>query len=561
MVMTRPNLDRFIAGWRGPALAALLTLIAGLPGLLLLPPLDRDEARFAQATSQMLESGDFVDIRYQDQPRWKKPVGIHWMQAAVVATVSDPAHRAIQPYRIPSLLGAMLAAWAVAWLGSATLDRRAGFLAGAILGTTFLLSTEAGIAKTDAMLCGLTTLALAALARIYLATRAGETPQRSHKLLFWLAIGLSILIKGPIGPMVALLTILALTLWDRNVRWLGKLGWGWGIPVLALIVGPWAIAITIATDGGFWRQALGGDLAPKLVGAHESHGAPFGTYLALSPILLFPATLLLPAAIVTAWKRRAEPIVRFAICWMLPAWLMFELAPTKLVHYTLPTFGALALLMAAALTQPLGRFSRWAGAGLSLLVAVALSFVVLYGLTEFGRSTAQTWANVTIVSLVMAAAIGGFMLINRAAVTAILAAMIFGVIGHATFSGTLRQLKPLSVAPQLVQTLNRAGVHPAQGHIPGPIAITGFHEPSFVFLTGRETQLTDGAGAAKALAEGRPAIVEARDDRSFRMALAELGTSSRPVGEVRGHNYSNGEDVRLTVYAPTVTEPQDAPRP
>ncbi len=256
-------------------MAALLTMLAGLPGLLLLPPLDRDESRFAQATSQMLETGDYVDIRFQEDPRWKKPIGIHWMQAAVVGVISDPADRAIQPYRLPSLFGAMLAAWSMAWLGAATLGNRAGFLAGAILGTTFLLSTEAGIAKTDAMLCGLTTLSLAALARIYLATRAGQTPERLHKLLFWAGIGLSILIKGPIGPMVIALTMISLSLWDRNIRWLGKLGWGWGLPLLALMIGPWAIAITIATDGGFWREALGGDLAPKLAGAHESHGAPF----------------------------------------------------------------------------------------------------------------------------------------------------------------------------------------------------------------------------------------------------------------------------------------------
>ncbi|MFW2346287.1 MAG: ArnT family glycosyltransferase, partial [Brevundimonas mediterranea] len=68
----------------------------------------------AQATAQMLESGDYVDIRFQDEPRWKKPVGIYWMQAAAVALTSDVEDRDIAPYRIPSLLGAMLAAWAVA---------------------------------------------------------------------------------------------------------------------------------------------------------------------------------------------------------------------------------------------------------------------------------------------------------------------------------------------------------------------------------------------------------------------------------------------------------------
>ena len=83
--MMRPDLDRFIAGWRGPVLAALIALRAGLPVLALMPPLDRDESRYAQATSQMLESGDFVDIRFQTEARHKKPVGIYWMQSATVA--------------------------------------------------------------------------------------------------------------------------------------------------------------------------------------------------------------------------------------------------------------------------------------------------------------------------------------------------------------------------------------------------------------------------------------------------------------------------------------------
>lgn len=549
--MIRPNLDRYIAGWRGPLLAALLTLIAGLPGLLLLPPLDRDEARFAQATAQMLESDNYVDIRFQDEPRWKKPIGIYWAQALSVSAISDPAERDIRPYRLPSLFGAMLAAWALAWGASAAVGSRAGFLAGAMLGATFLLSTEAGIAKTDAMLCGLTTLSMAALLRIYLATRAGTKPERWHKALFWLGIGLSILIKGPIGLMVIALSVLALTIWDRNIRWLGQLGWGWGIPLLALIVGPWAIAITIATDGGFWREAIGGDLAPKLAGAHESHGSLPGTYLLLAPLLLFPVTLLLPAALSTGWKQRAEPVVRFAVCWLLPSWLVFELAPTKLAHYTLPTFGAIALLMAIALTRPIGTKSRWIGAALGLIVGVMLGLLTVYGLTEFGRSTAQTWATLTIVCAAMAGLIGGFMLVNRAAVTAVITAMMFGIIAHAGLTGTIRQLRPLSVSPEIVKAMQDAGVHPAQGRLPGPIAITTFHEPSFVFLNGRETQLTDARGAARAIAEGRPAVVETRDDENFKSALKSARLDATAVGEVRGHNYSKGEDVRLTVYAPS----------
>ena len=552
--MTAPDLDRFIAGWRGPLLAALVALIAGLPVLALLPPLDRDESRYAQATSQMLESGDYVDIRFQDEPRWKKPVGIYWMQAAAVAATSGVESRAIQPYRIPSILGAMLAAAACAWVGAAMFGARAGFLAGAMLGATFLLSTEAGIAKTDAMLCGAVTLAMAALARIYLATRAGQPPRRPHKLLFWTGLGLSILIKGPLGLVVIAPAALLLSLWDRNLGWLRRLGWGWGLPLVALIVGPWAIAITIATDGGFWREAIAGDLAPKIAGGHESHGAPPGTYLGLVALTFFPATLLLPAAAIAAWTRRAEPAIRFLICWLVPAWLIFELTPTKLVHYNLPVFGALALLAAAALTRPTGRWPRYVGAALTVLVGVLLAAVVVAGLTEFGRSTAQTWATITIVFSVLAGLIGAFLLLHRAPVPAVIASLALGVVAHGALAGTLRQLKPLSVSPRLQQVLEEADLHPRRGR-PGPVAIAGFHEPSFVFLTGRNTELTDAAGAARALAQGRPAIVEERQGQAFREAAARLGVSGRSVGVVDGHNYSQGDDVRLTVYAPADETP------
>jgi 4-amino-4-deoxy-L-arabinose transferase-like glycosyltransferase len=554
MNMTRPDLDTYIAGWRGPLLAALIALFAGLPVLALLPPLDRDESRYAQATSQMLESGDYVDIRFQDDPRWKKPVGIYWMQALAVAATSQVENRDIQPYRIPSILGAMMAAAAIAWVGQAMFGNRAGFVAGAIMGASFLLSTEAGIAKTDAMLCGAVTLAMAGLARIYLASRAGETPQRPHKLMFWFGLGLSILIKGPIGLIVIAPAMLAVSAWDRDFRWLKRLGWGWGLPLVALLVGPWAIAITIATDGGFWREAIAGDLAPKLAGGHESHGAPPGYYLLGALVMFFPATLLLPAALSTGWSRRAEPAIRFLVCWLVPAWIIFELTPTKLVHYTLPAYGALALLAGAALTRPIGNLSRYVGAALTILVGVLLAAGVVYGLTEYGKSTAQTWATITIVFAVLAGLIGAFLLMHRAAVTAVLVSIVLGVIAHGALAGTLRQLRPLSVSPQLDKVLYRADLHPRQGR-PGPVAIAGYHEPSFVFLTGRDTQLTDAEGAAQALAEGRPAIVEEREAAAFRAATARIGVTGRAVGEVRGYNYSQGDDVDLFVYAPPGESP------
>ncbi|MDZ4369844.1 MAG: glycosyltransferase family 39 protein, partial [Phenylobacterium sp.] len=402
------TLERWSGGWRGPAFAALIAFLAGLPGLVAMPPLDRDESRFAQATAQMLERDDFIVIRFQDDPRFKKPIGIHWMQAISVSAVSSPEAREIWAYRLPSLIGAMLAAAACAWGAAALFGARTGVLAGAMLGATFLLSTEAFIAKTDAVLAGATTLAIAALARLYAAREGGAPTSPATVWIFWIALAIGVLVKGPITPLVAGLTLLVLAIWDRRVGWIAGLKWWWGLIILLAIVGPWAGAVTVATDGGFWTEAVGGDLAPKLAGGHETHGGPFGYHTLLTPILAFPMTLLLPAAAVAAWRYRAEAGVRFALAWLIPTWLMFELLPTKLPHYTLPAYAPLAWLAARALVapdgraEPIGAVVRWLGAGLAAVVGLALAAGVFYLLSLYGDPS-DAWAGAATAAALAAA--------------------------------------------------------------------------------------------------------------------------------------------------------------
>ncbi|MFD0933694.1 ArnT family glycosyltransferase, partial [Methylobacterium trifolii] len=110
-----------------------LCLLCFLPGQVSLQPMDRDEPRFAQASKQMLESGDFVDIRFQGEARHKKPVGIYWAQAAAVAAgevLGVPhARTTIALYRLPSLIGATGAVLLAYWAALAFLPRRGALLA------------------------------------------------------------------------------------------------------------------------------------------------------------------------------------------------------------------------------------------------------------------------------------------------------------------------------------------------------------------------------------------------------------------------------------------------
>jgi len=546
--------ERLVVGWRGPVLAALVVLASALPGLVSLPPLDRDEARFAQATAQMLESSDYVNIRFQAEPRDKKPVGIHWLQAVSVRMVSSVERRDIWAYRLPSLLGAMLAAAACAWGARGALGDRSGALAGAILGASLLLSTEAFIAKTDAVLCGATTLSMAALARLYLAGRGGAPAPRSARLLFWLSQALGILVKGPIAPMVAGLAILTLWIADRRADWIRRLGWVWGLVLIAAVVGPWAVAITVSTDGAFWSRAVVGDLAPKLAGGHETHGAPPGLHLMLSPLLMFPATVLLPAALVFGWRRRSEPFVRFALAWLVPAWLVFELTPTKLVHYPLPVYGALAWLAAGALTEDAlseggARWTKRIGAVLSLLAGAALAGACVWAAATYGGPAAKGWGAAAAVLLFAAGAAGALATLRRDLRSGILAAGALGVAGHAALAGGLApSLDALWLSKRAGDALAAAGLDPRNGVTPGPVAVAGYSEPSIVFRLGTATELGDAATSANALAQGRPALVERRQEPALRAALAASGAPARKVGEVAGFDYSNGEPATLGIW-------------
>jgi 4-amino-4-deoxy-L-arabinose transferase-like glycosyltransferase len=545
-------IERWSRGWRGPALAALIAFAAGLPGVFAVPPLDRDESRFAQATAQMLEQEDFVVIRYQDQPRFKKPVGIHWLQAASVATFSDPAAREIWAYRIPSLLGAMLAAAACAWGAAAFFGSATGLIAGATLGATFLLSTEAFIAKTDAVLCGTTTLAIAAMARIYASANGGPPSGRLTRLLFWLGLSVATLDKGPVGLMVVALTALSLWGWDRKGGWLKDLGWGWGSLLFLAVVGPWAWAVTVATDGGFWSAAIGGDLAPKLAGGQESHGAAPGYHTIAAILLFFPATLILPAALGGAWRRRDEPGIRFALCWLIPAWLVFELMPTKLVHYTLPTYGALAWLAAATSTQhQLGPRLRVAGAALAAFAGVLLGAGVIYLYRQYGDPTDLPATVLSAALLASAGIVGGVLLVRGPAMTALVASLALGLAGHGMLvAGLAPRLSPLWLSQRVETVLARARLLPRQGITAGPIAVAGYAEPSLVFGVGTTTDLEGPIEAADALADNRPAIVEAREQAAFEAALKTLNVRPRLVGQVSGLDYSNGDKTTLRIYAP-----------
>lgn len=536
------------------AVLVALCLLLYLPGIGSLPPLDRDESRFTQATRQMIESGDFVQPRIQDEARNKKPAGIYWMQAIPAAALTSPPYNSIWAYRIPSILGAIIAVLLVFNLGTRLFDKETGFIGAALLGSSLLLVGEAHIAKTDAVLLACTTAAQLMIAIFFLAARAGAPkPALRYSILLGLSLGLSILVKGPVGPLVCGLTVLGVMIWE------GRWGWFWSMrPILAfyvvlLINVPWLVAITLVTSGDFFKEAVGQDLAAKLLSAQESHWGPPGYYLVSLLAGFWPGWLFLVPAGLYAWARRREGAVRFLLAWLVPTWIVLELTPTKLPHYPLPLYPALALLSAAAIMAAtrdtrnfLDSISVKAGAALWLLVTLGLAG----GLVVFVPNTYGEGSSPVLWMLALPVVVGaGFALYylvrlegQKAAVAAVGAGAFFVIAAMVAILPTLDQLM---VSKRAAQAIARTGAPPEA------VTIVGFREPSIVFQVGTKATLAStGAAAADFIATtpNAVALIESKHIASFQQRLTEQHLQADQIDQVKGLNYSNGDEVVLTLY-------------
>lgn len=350
----------------------LLVLALYLPGFFALPVVDRDEARFAQASRQMLQTGDVVVPRVLGKPRLNKPPLVYWAQSGAgwVLTLGDVSRDRVWMYRVPSLLAGIGSVWCVWRLGRRLFDARVAWLAGLMLGACPIMFWEAHQARADMLLVLWTTLAMWRLWEVLEASRHGRSTL-VPAIWLWAAVGLGVLTKGPITPLLVVLGTLGVCAVEGRWRALRAIRPLLGVVVVAGMVGPW-VALVMRSVGFeaytkiVYDEVLGRSLEPK-----EGHDGPPLYHAVLTAVLLWPGSLLLwfglsrlvrvglvgevPAG-GRGWLGRAHGWLAsrkpgraqevFLLAWLVPGWWVFEVVSTKLPHYTMPLYPALALILA-----------------------------------------------------------------------------------------------------------------------------------------------------------------------------------------------------------------------
>ncbi|NJL71829.1 MAG: phospholipid carrier-dependent glycosyltransferase [Candidatus Competibacteraceae bacterium] len=286
------------------------------------------------------------------------------MQSAAVSIASaaglDDAKTTIWLYRIPSLLGAISIVLLTYWAALALVSRNEAFASGIMMASSILLGVEARLAKTDAVLVACAVVMFGVLARVYTMRRSAPA-QLGLVYAFWIAASFAILVKGPIIPLIVILAIAGLWWRERSFEWLWPVVRWRPIALAALIVVPWFAAIIWRSGGDFIAQSLGEDMLAKVSSAQESNAGWPGSYLLAFALTFWPASILAILAIPFVWINRRDETLAFCLAWLVPAWLMFELVPTKLPHYVLPLLPAVAIMTAMALSRGEVFLGLWTG--------------------------------------------------------------------------------------------------------------------------------------------------------------------------------------------------------
>ena len=319
-------------------------------------------------------------------------------------------------------------------------------------------------------------------------------------------------------------------------------------PSLAIAL-PWYVAIWFATDGAFYAKAIGYSVTEKITSGMQAHGFPPGYYFLLFWVTSWPIGAVAASALPSLWRDRSSADIRFLAAWVLPVWIVYELIATKLPHYVLPIYPAIALAAASAFAG--GRIDADRAWVRLLFILAALGPVAFVTGAAGGFLALEGSLPPPIVPL--AAAVAGCSILALRLIQLrklisgwLVLAAIVAPLTYASLFGVLApRLESLWISPRL------AAASAAVAGCTDPAVISvGHGEASLIFAVGTDIRFGGTEEAAAFLAGGacRAAIVEQEAEEAFSAELAKAAVTSGPVRRVEGLSIANGRRLDFGVY-------------
>ena len=382
--------------WRQQIFLALVSGLVFFTNLGAYALFDEDEPKNAVCGAEMFERGDWIVPTFNAELRTDKPILIYWWMHLSFRLFGVSEFSA----RLGSALLAAGTVFLTYHLGRMLYSSTIGCLAATILATCLMFCAVGRAVTPDATLIFCLMLAFTTYVWAVARRRGGhfsgpseETITPFHELLpasawtcipMYVAMGLAILAKGPIGVLLpcTIIGLLMLVTLRRSELAEGQLvaptGSWWRRPVVAavqimrptriwragiamrLILGavivlavalPWYVVVGFKTDGAWLRGFLGDHNLGRFLESKENHSGPIFYYAVVILMGTFPWSVFLPLAV---WQLRSRLIKgaawsdsdRFLACWTGVWFVFFSLARTKLPNYVLPMYPALALIIA-----------------------------------------------------------------------------------------------------------------------------------------------------------------------------------------------------------------------
>lgn len=545
------RVERFVATavgsrWRSAVTIIVVALVCMLPGLLFVPPVDRDEPNIAIASRQMLDSGDLLTIPVPADVVPARGPGVYWAQAISAAIFGGP-DASIQAFRVPSVIAAIAAALLTWWTALAFGRPRAALVAGVSMAASLILVAEAGVARSDALMLAWLVLTQGALARVWLAQEGKR--DWPHIFLFWTGLGGTLATGGFTGLAVVLLTIAVISIAQGSFRWIGKLAVVAGVIWLLILVVPWFLSVkTIGGGSDFRTGFFGWDAVESFFTRPRDLTLPPGFYLFIFFGAFWPAAAFVGLAVTKVFDELKRPVVLFSLAWLVPYWILCEAAPVKFPDTILPVVPAFALLAGFAIdeagTNLKGKLRRVIAAG---PFGIPVIFLFLLPGLLFLIDGGVSWIGVLL--LLAAAVIGWFawrQLLSGATLASFATSVVSAIVLCFAVFGVLVPSSPgLDLSRRAVAAAKAVAVCPDP-----QIAGAGYTEPSLKFIGGDKTWLGAGGDAADFLAGGgcRVAVVDATTLDLFLSRADDIGLKVSQRGRLNGYDFAKGRAASLTIY-------------